>query len=140
MPVNPPAVRHGLFAGQRMFDYLANRHQAARRAVDAMPSVRILGGDIDELARELFDRVQVRAIEFDYERMYQDEPAEVEHATRDPAGNFIGERRGTLLLIHLPFSGDEDLLHVTPSNHDGNPLQARVQDNEAVLICGVSHF
>ena len=104
-----------LFHGKPWFDYKEHRLAAAKHVVDEEPAGTIGACTDDELTEEFMDRLGIRPIALNYEARTRDDAIEVGLPFRGFEGRTINVR-GTRVVVHIPFFGEQDLFRVTPTN------------------------
>jgi hypothetical protein len=116
-----------------MSDYLTAREAQAKRAVDQLPDAAVLEADHSELVQDLLEKVRVRPIDFRWDDMYQDKPKETDITVRDFGFDEVLTARGTSLTVHVPFTGEPDLLGVQPTSFTLNPPRGSAKNSELLL-------
>jgi hypothetical protein len=120
-----------LFYGTQWFNYKQHRLAQARAFVDEVPAATVGGGTDEGLVEELMERVGINPIELDFDRLYRDDPVEVSLPWPGFDGNTISVR-GTRVVVHIPFSGDDELLRVSPTSF-GTSAKGVVRKNEVLI-------
>jgi stress response protein YsnF len=117
-----------------MSSYHTHRNNQARATVDAQPEQMVLEGDHNELVDQLYERLRIKPIQFSWDDIFQDQPAEATITVRDPYANEVGYIRGTRSVVHIPFTGDRDLFRMRPTTHNMSPPRAEVKGDEVTIV------
>jgi len=120
-----------LFHGTQWFSYKQHRLAAAKKAVDKLQPAAVAASSDNELTAELMEQVGITPIVLHYDHMYRDDAVEIGIPFRGLDGDFI-EVRGTRVVVHVPFTGDQELFRVSPSTI-GSTAYGEVRQNEVLI-------
>src|SRR5258708_3466170 len=131
MPIFGSRIPGALFNGSRMFDYLAGREAYAKAEVDDATESEVLAYGLSEVAQRIVESSSIQPVIFLWDDVYQDKPQETKTRVRDfeefvtiPATSFT---------IHVPFTGNAELLGVEPNTGNMNPPHGSVRGSEVIL-------
>ena len=108
-----------IFAEQRLSDLLAAASAHLKDAIDSESDSHLLSVDEDEYVKQMAARFAVEELNLQLDDVYVTEYEALIPAERHPSTRFH-VRRGEsyprqVLVFHLPFSGNSDLLGLTPN-------------------------
>jgi hypothetical protein len=111
------------------------------REIEAAPEDHVLHADEVEWAKALAERYAVEAPSLNVDDVWMDPPEAVQvdvswdhfrRVIRDPSRPAYVPGHRTL--VHIPFSGEKDVLKLRPSSYTLNPPNAWVADGELQLV------
>lgn len=121
--------------------WLQERHGECKAELARLPEAQLLEQPIDRLAQSFLNRYRVEPIELHVDRKYAVDRGEIEiwgsgglatERVRVRVGGSPGPP-GRAIAVHVPFTGDPDLLFLRPGTHTFSGPQGHVGNNELVF-------
>jgi hypothetical protein len=125
-----------LFSGSSLHDHLTAERARARGAVDAIPADVLLDRTDEENIAALLEALRLEAITLHWDEQYspgfRESKVDVQHDWRYGGSN---EGRpvmvdATSVAVHVPYTGDSELLRLQPSRYNLNPPRANIDAGE----------
>jgi hypothetical protein len=130
-----------LFDEAELRDWLQQRRSECEAELGRLSEAQVLEQPIEQVVRSLLNRYRVAAIELHVEQRYAVDQGETEvwgsgglvtQRVRVRTGGSPGAP-GRAVAIHVPFTGDPDLLLLRPSTHTFGGPQGRVEASKIVF-------
>jgi hypothetical protein len=128
-----------LFSKYALRDWLADRHESCLGEVNSPPEQHVLGCDVEAWAAELADKYRAAPVTLHADRWSLEDGGEAEIDVTHEQSRFVGApsgrvtRPGHLVVLHLPFSGNAELLRCRPQQRSMSPPRASISGKEVVL-------
>ena len=120
---------------------LEHHAQGIQWEIEAAPEDHVLKADEVEWAKGLAERYSVEPASLKVDEVWMDEPEPVpvdvswDNFRRNiPDPSRPAYVPGHRTVVHVPFSGDEEVLHLRPSSRSLNPPRGTVSDGELLLL------
>lgn len=128
-----------LFNRTELRDVLNSREQAISKEVAGLDENQLLNSSPADLCRYFVEKYSFEPVSIDEGGIQADYgDAQIDVSQRfDYAVYDRGRPRyvtGTRVALFVPFEGDRELLHCSPSRFDYNPPRARVQSNDVAFV------
>jgi hypothetical protein len=130
-----------LFDEAELAAWLQERHGECEAELARLPEAQLLARPVDQLAQSFLDRYRVESIELHVDRKYAIDRGEIEiwgsgglatDRVRVRAGGRPGPP-GRAIAVHVPFTGDPNLLFLRPATHTFSGPQGHVTNSELVF-------
>jgi hypothetical protein len=123
-----------LFCGESLGDWLREREQRARKAIDGLPAERVLSQPIEELVEEMYPKFTVAAPQLTGERH---QGGGVKESSMELSAPFVrlgfGSVKSHRVTVHVVFQGDAAIFGLRPSTHTLSPPRGHVVGNEVLV-------
>jgi hypothetical protein len=130
-----------LFDEAELAAWLQERHGECKAELARLPEARLLEEPIDQMAQSFLNRYRVEPIELHVDRKYAVDRGEIEiwgsgGLATDRVRVRVGGRSGPpgrAIAVHVPFTGDPELLFLRPGTHTFSGPQGHVENSELVF-------
>jgi hypothetical protein len=130
-----------LFDEAELREWLQERHGECKAELARLPEARLLEQPVDQLAQSFLNRYRVEPIEVHVDRKYAVDRGEIEiwgsgGLATDRVRVRVGGRPGPpgrAIAVHVPFTGDPELLFLRPGTHTFSGPQGHVENSELVF-------
>jgi hypothetical protein len=119
------------FARTNMFSVLQMQREAADKAVNAVNPDALLNTPTDDLVQKIVDTYKLDIPVLLRDEAHMDEPREITISKQD-YGHTI-QQTGTILVLHVPFTGDAGMFWVQPTSYDSAPPSGNLNGQELTL-------
>ena len=128
-----------LFNKHELSDVLASHEQAMSKEIASLKENQVLNSSHSDLCEYFVEKYIINPVLVDEENIQVESgDAQVDVSGRFEYAVFDRSRpyyvTGTNITVHVPFTGDRDLLDCYPSTTRFNPPRASVRDGELVMI------
>jgi hypothetical protein len=119
------------FARANMFTVLEMQRKEADRAINDFNPDALLNTPTEDLVRKIVDTYKLDIPVLLRADAHMDEPREITFAKQD-YGRTI-HMQGTILVLHVPFTGDAGMFWVQPTSYDSAPPSGNLNGQEMIL-------
>lgn len=119
------------FARTNMFSVLQMQRESADKAINGFNPDALLNTPTDDLVKKIVDTYQLDIPVLLRDEAHMDEPREITIPKQD-YGRTI-HVQGTILVLHVPFTGDPGMFWVQPTSCDSAPPSGNLNGQEMVL-------
>jgi hypothetical protein len=119
------------FSRTNMFTVLEMQRKEADRAINAINSDVLLNTPTDDVVRTIVDTYKLDVPVLQRDDAQVEEPRETTFPQNDYGRTVHIE--GTILVLHVPFTGDAGMFWVQPTSHDHSPPSGNVDGQVLVL-------
>jgi len=114
-----------------MFTVLDMQRKDADKAINAINPDALLNAPTDDLIEDIVDKYKLEVPILLRDDVHLDPPREITLTIQD-YGRTI-HPTGTLLTLHVPFTGDAGMFWVQPSTYDSGPPRGMLNGQELIL-------
>jgi hypothetical protein len=119
------------FARTNMFTVLQMQREEADRAINAVNPDTLLNSPTDDLVKQIVDTYKLDVPVLLRHDAHMDEPREITISKQD-YGRTI-QQTGTILVLHVPFTGDPGMFWIQPTSYDSAPPSGNLNGQELTL-------
>src|ERR1700730_17828351 len=119
------------FNRTNMFTVLDMQRKDADKAINAINPDALLNAPTDDLIEDIVDKYKLEVPILLRDDVHLDPPREITLTIQD-YGRTI-HPTGTLLTLHVPFTGDAGMFWVQPSTYDSGPPRGMLNGQELIL-------
>jgi hypothetical protein len=119
------------FSRTNMFSVLQMQRESADKAINGFNPDVFLNTPTDDLVKKIADTYKLDIPVLLRDDAHMDEPREITVSTQD-YGRTI-HQQGTILVLHVPFTGDAEMFWVQPTSYDSAPPSGKLNGQEMIL-------
>ena len=125
-----------LFGDRQLLELLRERNRSAAAEVDALSERKLSSGDLDDFARKLAQKYELEPIQIQEGGVEVADLGQAQIDVRYDSTRMIRDKSrpfmipGTYVTLAIPFSGNSEILHCTPSQFSDNPPRGKVIGQE----------
>jgi hypothetical protein len=119
------------FSRTNMFSVLQMQRESADKAINGFNPDVLLNTPTDDLVKKIVNTYKLDIPVLLRDDAHMDEPREITVSTQD-YGRTI-HQQGTILVLHVPFTGDAGMFWVQPTSYDSAPPSGNLNGQEMIL-------